>query len=75
MPQRAFGLVRHADVDEIEGDTNRQDRKQRAREKDSAPQRGEQHHRSVKSSSAAPPSEIVAGLGSDETPSFQAMTL
>ena len=74
--ERLFGLPRDADVDQVDGDADRQHREQGARQKDAAAERGEEaHHRSVKSSSATPPSGTVTGFGSDETPSFQAMTL
>ena len=55
------------DVDQVDRDADGQHREQRAREEDPAPQRGQQSHRSVKSSSATPPSGTVIGRGSDDS--------
>src|SRR5256885_3322308 len=48
---------------------------QGAREEDPAAQRGDDPHRSVKSSSATPLSGTTTGRASEETPSFHAITL
>ena len=74
--QRPLGLARHPHVDQVDRDADARarraaalDRKIRLRSE----ARGS--HRSVKSSSAAPPSGTVTGLGSEALPSFQAITL
>ena len=72
--ERGLGLARHAAVDEVDRDANGEDGEQRARQENPAPQRREEPHRSVKSSSATPPSGTVIGRVSDEMPSFHAIT-
>jgi hypothetical protein len=72
---RALGLRGDALIHEVDREADARHREQRAREEDAALERRENLHRTVKSSSATPPSVTPAGFGSEAVPSFHAMTL
>ena len=55
-----FGLPSDAGTHQVHGKADRQDREQRAGQEDAICERGEQHHRTVKSSSIARVSAITA---------------
>src|SRR5262249_34932280 len=70
-PLRLFG---DALVHEVDRDADARHGQQRAGDEDAAPQRGQNRHRTVKSSSARPPSGTSVGLAWVAVPSFHAMT-
>ena len=73
--QRVFGLPRRASAHDVDRRPDRQHGQQRAGQEDPAAEGRERLHRRTKSSSVAPPSGTAAGLGSENSPSFQAITL
>ena len=73
--ERGFRFFGDARADQVDRHPDAQHGEHRAGEKHAAAQRGQNLHRSVKSSSAVPPEDTIVLLGSEGVPSFQATTL